>query len=70
MQAQGYGMGALATLLGPVVNSLSYSTFTASHLDAGGCHTGAIVEPPCGRCQLGKPSTPMLQRPKTAAMVC
>ena len=64
MQAQGYGMGGLATLVGPVVNSLSYSTFTASHLDAGGCHTGAIVEPPCGRCQLGKPSTPMLQRPK------
>ena len=40
MQAQGYGMGGLATLVGTVVNSLSYSTFMASHLDASGCHTG------------------------------
>ena len=48
MQAQGYGMGALATLVGPVVISLSYSTFMASHLDAHrscGCHSGATLRP-------------------------
>ena len=48
MQAQGYGMGGLATLVGPVVNSLSYSTFMASHLDAHrscGCHSGATLRP-------------------------
>ena len=51
MQAQDYGMGGLATLVGPVVNSLSYSTFMASHLDAGGWwvphgrHCGATLRP-------------------------